>query len=336
MRLPSRLAATVSALSLAAHSACGGGGPAAPTRAVPVTPAAATRLVVVSGETGQPIAGAAVTVDGRGHATDAAGEVLLDELARPGAMVDVVVPGFFDRQTILRVGTSRMSLWPRQSLTGLNEHTTAELVYTPGAQCCPAETVAAAPLRRVHPTIANFTVVLPARYRGNDGIRAAFQEAVSLAGAASGARVVFTLADEGAGPRIDVAVGPDPANRPNVAAVAERQFDAQGYITGGRILFVIEGYLSGERPRWELVTIVAHELGHFLGLGHSTTPGLMSVVAGRGNNYAYFAANRDFSPAEKLVIDLMYDRRSGTRFPDNDRLAAATSAARSDRISCGP
>ena len=336
MRLPSRFAAAVPAHALAAHSACGGGGPAAPTRAVPATPAAPTTLVVVSGETGQPIAGAAVTVDGRGHASDAAGEVRLGEPARPGAMVDVVAPGFFDRQTILRVGTSRMSLWPRQSLTGLDEHTTAELVYTPGAQCCPAETVAAAPLRRVHPTIANFTVVLPARYRGNDAVHAAFQEAVSLAGAASAARVVFTLGDAGTGPRIDVAAGPDPLNRPNTAAVAERTFDPQGYITGGRILFVVEAYLAGERPHWQLATIVAHELGHFLGLGHSTTPGLMSVVAGRGNNYAYFAAHRDFSPAEKLVLDLMYDRRSGTRFPDNDRTAAATSAARSDRISCGP
>jgi hypothetical protein len=336
MRLPGWLAATAPALALAAHAACGGGGPAAPTRAVPSTPAAATALVVVSGETGDPIAGAAVTVDGRGHTSDAAGEVRLEQPARPGVMVDVVAAGFLDRQTTLRTGTSRLSLWPRRSATGLDEHTTAELVYTPATQCCPAETVAAAALRRVHPTIANFTVVLDARYRGDDEVRAAFQEAVSLAGAASGARVVFTLADSGPGPRIDVTAGPDPLNRPNTAAVAERQFDAQGYITGGRILFVAEAFLTGDRPHWQLVTIAAHELGHFLGLGHSSTPGVMSVVGGRGTNYAFFAAHRDFSPAEKLVVELMYDRRSGTRFPDNDRLAAATSAEGIDRIACGP
>ena len=127
--------------------------------------------------------------------------------------------------------------------------------------------------------------------------------------------------------------GPDPENRPNVAAVTERQFDTQGYITGGRVVFVMEEYLSGRQSPQVVTTIVAHELGHMLGLGHSSVPGVMSVFAGIGTNYAFFAANGDFSPTEKLVLDLMFERRAGTRFPDNDRQAAATSAGR-ERIVC--
>jgi hypothetical protein len=60
----------------------------------------------------------------------------------------------------------------------------------------------------------------------------------------------------------------------------------------------------------------------------------MSVFQGTGTNYAFFAANGDFSATEKLVLDLMYDRRSGTRFPDNDRVASLTSAGRRERIVC--
>lgn len=59
----------------------------------------------------------------------------------------------------------------------------------------------------------------------------------------------------------------------------------------------------------------------------------MSVFGGRANFYGFFSGNGDFSPAEKLVLDLMYERRAGTRFPDNDRQAAATSAGR-ERIVC--
>ena len=148
--------------------------------------------------------------------------------------------------------------------------------------------------------------------------------------------MVFVSGDTSAGPRIDITSGPDPANRPNVAAFSDRFFDGQGYITGGRVVFVYEDYLTPQFARQEyqaLVTIVAHELGHMLGLGHSSTPGVMSVLDGRATNYAFFAVKHDFSSTEKLVLSLMYDRRAGTRFPDNDRQAAATSV-RQDRIAC--
>jgi hypothetical protein len=141
-------------------------------------------------------------------------------------------------------------------------------------------------------------------------------------------------ADSSAGWRIDITTGPDPANRPNIAAFADRDLDGQGYITGGRVVFVVEDLLTDRRWYWQLVTLVAHELGHMLGLGHSSAPGVMSVFSGEGLFYAFFDAKRDFSPTEKLILGLMYDRRAGTRFPDNDRQAAATTVRR-NRIVCG-
>jgi hypothetical protein len=55
---------------------------------------------------------------------------------------------------------------------------------------------------------------------------------------------------------------------------------------------------------------------------------------GRGTSYAYFAAHGDYSPVEKLLLDLMSQRRAGTRFPDNDRNAALSGTPRYERVSC--
>src|SRR5258705_321910 len=107
---------------------------------------------------------------------------------------------------------------------------------------------------------------------GASGARAAIQEAASLAGGAVGARVVFMPAETSGGARIDITSGPDPESRPNVAAFTEWRLDALGYIAGGRIVFVMDEYLSGRQPR-VLTTIMAPELGHTLGRGHSSVPG---------------------------------------------------------------
>jgi Matrixin len=323
-------------VALSLHHACGGDArhtASTPTVLSPDHPAG-TVLAVVSGETRRPVPGASVTVAGRKYTTDMAGEVRLAEPVWRSALVDILASGFLDRQTTMVSGQPpRFSLWPKASTTGLNEHTTAELVYTSAASCCPAASLGSVPLRRVSPTIRTFAVVLDPRYRANGDVMAAIQEGASLAGAASGARVVFAPADTSTGPRIDITSGPDPLNRPNVAAFANVQLDGQGYIVGGQVVFVMEDYLTGRRSHQTVATIMAHELGHMLGLGHSSTPGVMSVLEGRGTNYAFFFANGDFSPAEKLVLDIMYERRSGNRFPDNDRQAAATSVGR-EQIVC--
>jgi hypothetical protein len=326
----------LAAALLVLSSACGGDrGPSAPAPAVRTQDiGVGTVLTVVSGESKRLVAGATVVVAGRSYTTDGAGEVRLTEAVPRGSLVDVVAAGFLDRQTTIGSPESaRFSLWPKTTATGLDEQTTAEIVYTAAASCCPADALAAQPLRRVAPTIGTFGLVLDERYRGDGGVRAAIEEGASLAGRATGARVVFVPGDTSAGARIDITTGPYPDGRANVAAFAERRLDAQGYITGGRVVFVIEEYLTGQQSPRLVANIVAHELGHMLGLGHSSTPGLMSVLGGTGTHFAYFAAHRDFSSTEKLVLDLMYDRRSGTRFPDNDRQAAVSSIRR-DRIVC--
>jgi hypothetical protein len=310
--------------------ACGGDRPTAPAPLRPAEIPAGTVLTVVAGDSDRPIPGATVVLADRRYTTGAAGEARLEAPVMRGTAMDVVADGYLDRQTTVRDGETRFSLWPKSSPTGLDEHATAELVYTPGGQCCPAETLAGQALRRVAPTLSTLTLVIDPKYRDRPPVRAAVAEGAGIASAAVGGRVAFVIGEAQSGPHVYITTGPDPANRENVAAFTERTFNSQGYITGGRVVFVLEDYLAGPQSHRTRTTLMAHELGHVLGLGHSSRPGVM----GRGTVYSYFAAHGDFSPAEKLVLDLMSQRRAGTRFPDNDRTAALSAGPGYERVSC--
>src|SRR5262245_30541652 len=133
-RMPVR--SVVGACLLAAScAACSrGGSPSAPSAAVPAAPIAITAgtvLTLTSGETGAPVAGAAVVVAGSVYAADARGEVTLRMTTAPGALVDVSGVDYLDRQTLLRSAAStHYSLWPARSPTGLDESYTRMLIYT--------------------------------------------------------------------------------------------------------------------------------------------------------------------------------------------------------------
>src|SRR5262245_44520179 len=121
-------------LAAAWSARCGGGSsptsPAAPTPASPAIPAG-TVLTFTSGETASPVRGAAVTVAGTVYTTSDSGEITLAQSAPPGALVDAAAGGYLDRQTALRsTRTTRFTLWPTQSPTGLDEEFTRAIVYT--------------------------------------------------------------------------------------------------------------------------------------------------------------------------------------------------------------
>src|SRR5262245_33401842 len=301
----------------------------APTPPPPPGWAAGTVLTVVSGSDEQPVAGARVILPAGTLTTDASGRVTLNALSADSGLMDVVAAGYIDRQTVVRSSEgTRIVLWPKETASGVTEHTTAELVYTPGSACCPATDLARSALHRIAPTIPALSVVLAADYRNRARTVAALQEAAALASGATGGRVNFSVAEAATGPHIDVTYGTDPLDRPQVAAFADRTFNSAGYITGGRVVVVDEDILTEGYRYVDTVAILSHELGHMLGLEHTSSPGVMNSTV---DLYFYFRAQNDYSPMERETLRLMAARRALNRFPDNDRAATTATSPPSDR-----
>ena len=72
-------------------------------------------MEVVSGETGDTIDGAVLTINGRDYTT-AEGRVALSEAAALQSEVRIVAPGMLERRTVLRnLAETRFALWPQAS-----------------------------------------------------------------------------------------------------------------------------------------------------------------------------------------------------------------------------
>jgi hypothetical protein len=263
---------------------------------------------VVSGENGQAIGGARLVVAGRSYDADAHGQVTLAERAPFGSFVDVVAPGFLDRQTLIRRGAdTRFVLWPRTTTSGLSEAYTTQIVYTTGTATPPPP--GSSPLRRLRLGTTQVFVAVSEQINQDDRAHLAHEEAVAMLNDALAGRVAYALAPSRppTGVVFDAAVDTaDPVCVGNTRILAFTVLNVQaGETTGGRVVFCGLGSLRRE--------IVAHELAHTVGLQHSQNPREVMAAFAQPNGY------RDFGVLEILSMDLLFERRGGNRFPDNDR-----------------
>ncbi len=320
-----RLVAAGALVGLAGLTACGGSGSPSASSALPASGAfpAGTVLSVVSGETGQGVAGARLVVGGLSYLTDSTGQASLGDAASVGASVDVTATGFLERQTLLRADrNTRFALWPRTSPLGIDDAYTAAIVYTAAgsAGALPGST----PLRRLGPGTSQVTLVLSAELARDDAAQAQLQRSAAVVTEALRGRVTYLLASSrpSAGVFFDLQLNPADAQcrqRPIAAYTLTTLFTDE--ITGGRLVFCSLDYAR--------TSVATHELGHTFGVQHS--PDGRELMTGLF--VRELGPPASFSARETMIMQLMQERRAGNRFPDNDRVVGA-SALRELVVAC--
>jgi hypothetical protein len=234
--------------------------------------------------------------------------------------VDASASGFLERRTRFR--SSLLSLWPKVSPTGLDEEYSARLVYNCSEATCPS---AGQPLARI---LQGPVFVVPsAEIRSDPVAREIHEQAAALMTAATGGAVTFTVAESAPPGAVTVSTWIDPSDpvllQLGAAGVARRQIDSRAAITGATVAL-----RSRELAR--RLPLVLHELGHTFGLGHS--PRIGDVMWNGPEIYEL----ADFSPRERLAVDLMLQRSPGNRFPDSDDgVLAGSSRPRNLVLACG-
>lgn len=305
---------------------CGGGDTGQSPSAV-ATPAAVlgpVSLNIVSGETQAPVAGARMVVGGTEYVADAEGRVSLPGGLSAAAPADVIAAGFLDRQTMLsqRGLVDRLTLWPRQSATGLTEFFTTEVVYTSSAIGDEGAAPGGVALHRWADGVTQVSVNYlgpadnPAYRAFDEGALAIQRAAVDEINDVVGGRIGYGAPTAGPAPgaaaRVSLRIYP--AFEPCVASPANWGIAeiAEGAYTSATIT-----YCRQDAPRDLGLTV--HEFGHTVGLRHSSrSSDVMAPFARRTNR---------LSARERLVVQLMLQRPSGNRFPDNDRTARTTAGS---------
>jgi matrixin len=269
---------------------------------------AGTTLRIAAGETGEGVDGAVVTVAGRSY-TSAGGEVTLAEAAPLRSEITIVAPDMLERRTLVRdVATTRFTLWPRTSVTGIDEAFTQELVY--------ARSDGLGPLRRLPRGTTRVVVVPSEELRGIEAAMAAHQDAVDRVTAATDGQVAYVLgsAVPPSGVYVETRIGGSDdglCSEANVLAFAQATTQ-NDEIVRGQVVYC--------DPKAARNAVVAHELGHTFGLFHSPEKGELMYRFFNGHGAV------EFGPRESLEMRLMLQRLAGNVFPDDDRTVGAAGA----------
>jgi hypothetical protein len=307
------------------------GSPSAPTSpsAPPSGPsiAAGTIFRLRSGETDQPVAGASITLSAQSstgpfnavYASDAAGQFVLDRtvLLSSTPLLEVLASGFLVRTTILRSDETTITLWPSASATGLNEDFSSTVAYS--TSTCPAANTGASVLRRTPSSVRSVNVSFDSSIQ-DQAAATAHQQAIARLNDATGGLPAYQFVSGVAG-GVSMVAEIDPNNAtcstgdgPLRATVVLTT--ANGEIMSGRLVYCSLGAARSAE-------LVLHELGHTLGLYHSSsTADVMYCSTGRP---------LVFSSRERLLMRLARQRRAGNRWPDNDRSTSSPLSGRAIR-----
>lgn len=315
----------LAALACAALASCGGdSSPSAPTRpsAAPGIPAG-TEFEFLSGELGTPVSSASVTVAGRVYRSDSAGRVRLTDPVPLRSLVDVQHPDYLDRQTLARdAAERRFSLWPRRSPTGLDEDFTQTVVYTTTYVTDTDGTPGNRSLRRLPPN-EPVGIRPSAQILGDGRLMSLVEEGVGIINTVV-EQGIYRVEAGGPTSRVGFSLSLDPSD-PYCDDDTYAFVDYSGAgptINGGRIVYCEDLRYFGSAPasrdlRDYFLGTLIHELGHTFGLGHTRSPS--DIMYRLGHWFRYRRDREFYSRREEVVMRLMWQRRPGTSFPDNDR-----------------
>jgi hypothetical protein len=336
--MPTRDSLTVLLLAISIMClSCSGSRSTAPsTTPPPEVPsiAAGTAFTLRSAATDELVPGAGVALSAlslngafsASYTTNGAGQFQLDRpvLMSSRPLLEITAPGFLLRSTVLRLDEPTITLWPSSSPTGLDEDFSATIGYS--SSVCPAANTSQAVLRKLLSSVATAQVVLADALRADSAAAAAHTQAVSRLNLALGDQLQFEVTTAATAGAVVFTADLDPTQASCVddgLLHAVTQLSLSGFnIVGGRVSYCSIGAARS-------ATLVLHELGHTTGLYHSaSTSDVMYCSAGRPLN---------FSSRERLVMKLARGRRSGNRWPDNDRQASTLLVepeGRMERIAC--